>query len=86
MVDLTIMQSGKTTTITLNPDGSGYFKQGDSYDSITWWPADNGGGICISSGIGGGNEQARYYMNKKRTKMYWGLDDYMNDQNSYTIK
>ena len=33
VVDLTLLQSGKTTTIVLNPNGTGYFQQGDSYES-----------------------------------------------------
>lgn len=83
VVDLTILQSRKTTTIVLNPDGSGYFQQGDSYESHSWWPADNGGGICFSGQFG--DEQSRYYMNKSRTKMYWGLNNYMNDKGGYDV-
>lgn len=83
-VDLTIAQSGHKTTIVLNPDGTGYFQDGDSYDSHLWWPADNGGGIQFSGG--GSNEQSCYYMNKSKTKMYWGLNNYMNDKNSYKVK
>lgn len=82
--DLTIMQSGHMTTIVLNPDGTGYFKEGESYDGFDWWPADNGGGIVI--GVGLGNEDSRYYMNERKTRMYWGLDDYMNNKDGYSVK
>ena len=81
VVDLTLLQSGKTTTIVLNPNGTGYFQQGDSYESKKWWPADNGGGICFSGGL----EQHRYYMNKSKTKMYYGLDAYMNGRGGYDV-
>ena len=86
--DLTIAQSGHITTIVLNEDGSGYFMEtlsgGDSYEDTRWWPADNKGGIQFAGG--GGDKQSCYFMNKERTKMYWGLNDYMNDSNGYKIK
>ena len=83
IADLTIMQSGKTSKIVLNSDGTGYTQQGSgSYDRVRWRPADNGGGIVIVS-VGSSDG---YYMNKRKTKMYWGLDNYMNDENSYAVK
>lgn len=84
--DLTLMQSGKTTTIVVNRDGTGYFKEGNSHEMVLWWPADNGGGIQFSSNGVASPEKGGYFMNKKRTKMYWGIDDYMNDQNGYKVK
>ena len=85
VVDLTLSQKGtRITTIVLNPDGTGYFKERDSYESISWWPADNGGGIQFSGG--GADEQRCYYMNKRQTLMYWGLNDYMNNRNGYKVK
>lgn len=61
--DLTIMQSGHMTTIVMNPDGIGNFKEGESYDGCDWWPADNCSGIVI--GVGLGNEDSCYYMNNE---------------------
>ena len=72
------------TTIVLNIDGTGYFKEGESYDGCSWWPADNGGGIVI--GVGLDNEDSCYYMNKRKTRIYWGLDDYMNNEEGYSVK
>lgn len=83
VVDLTIAQSGHMTTIVLNPDGTGYFQEGDSYKSVDWWPADNGGGIRFSGG--GSNEQSCYYMNKQKTLMFWGLNNYMGNKDGFRV-
>lgn len=85
-VDLTIMQSGHITTIVVNPNGTCYFKEGDSRKMRSWWPADNGGGIQFSSNGLADPEKGGYFMNKKRTKMYWGIDDYLDDKNGYKVK
>ena len=70
---------------SINPYGIHYqVKEGESYDGFDWWPADNGGGIVI--GVGLGNEDSRYYMNERKTRMYWGLDDYMNNKDGYSVK
>lgn len=85
--DLTLAQSGHMTTIVINPDGSGYFMEtlssGDSYKDCNWWPADNKEGIQF--GGGGGNQQSCYFMNKQRTKMYWGLNNYMSDHDGFKV-
>ena len=86
--DLTLAQSGHITTIVLNGDGTGYFMEtlssGDTYKNTSWWPADNKGGIQF--GGSGGDQQNCYFMNRQKTKMYWGLNDYMNDNNAYKTK
>lgn len=85
-VDLTLVQSGIITTIVVNPDGTGYFKTGNSREMCSWWPADNGGGIQFSSNGVADPVKGGYFMNKKRTKMYWGIDDYLDDKNGYKVK
>lgn len=76
--DLTIMQSGTQTIIVLNPDGSGYFQSGDHYDNMNWWVDEVGGGVCFTYG--------QYYMDKDKTHMYYGFDNYMNKTNGYKIR
>lgn len=82
VVDLTIVQSGHETTIVINRDGTCYFNDGDSYDSSWWGPAEIGDGIRL----GGGDEKNTYYMNSNKSKIYWGIDNYMNLRNGYTVR
>lgn len=82
-VDLTIMQSGHETTIVINPDGTCYFKDENSYKPGYWYPAEIGDGICFSGGSG---PQRTYYMNSSKNRMYWGLDNYMNQKDGYVVR
>lgn len=85
-VDLTILQSGNLTTIVINPDGTCYFKQGDSYENYDWWPADHNGGIQFSTGGIVSPDEGGYFMNKQQTMMYWGFNNYMNQENGYKVR
>ena len=82
VVDLTIAQTGHETTIVINPDGTCYFKDGDFYNPDWWFPAEIGNGIRF----GGGDEQRSYYMNNSKNRMYWGLNNYMNQKDGYVVR
>ncbi len=82
--DLTLMQSGTQTTFTIKSNGFVVWEHCGRYEEQKWWPAESGGGIAITTG--GGDNNHRYFMDKNKKVLYYGINDYMHKRNGYKIK
>jgi hypothetical protein len=80
--DLTVVQSGMMTTITLNSDGSAVMQDDGHEPEYTYWDyAGKGIDVRISDGRYGW-----YFIDFDQNMIYYGAQDYRSNHGGYALR